>query len=91
MLNEPLINPIVGPVFSWKSLNIAEDARIDVSGKRFWMCSQMAFSDIKVFYPLTTTTCNSKSLKSVFKTVFSFNKPLWINTIECSYEYDSRK
>lgn len=61
MLNEPLINPIVGPVFSWKSLNIAEDARIDVSGKRFWICSQMAFSDIKVFYPLTTTTATQKA------------------------------
>lgn len=61
MLNEPLINPIVGPVFSWKSLNIAEDARIDVSGKRFWMCSQMAFSDIKVFYSLTTTTATQKA------------------------------
>ena len=61
MLNEPLINPIVGPVFSWKSLNIAEDARIDVSGKRFWMCSQMAFSDIKVFSPLTTTTATQKA------------------------------
>ena len=44
-----------------------DDARVDVSAQGFWVCRQLAFSDIRVFNPFAKCY-NAKHLKSVLKT-----------------------
>ena len=52
---EPLLTPLTGETFRYKSANVEEHARLDVSARGVWMRGSRAFFDVKVFNPLALT------------------------------------
>ena len=48
---EPILNELTGETFSYRSANIAPEARLDVSARSVWVRNQRAFFDIRVFHP----------------------------------------
>ena len=61
------LKPLTGEIYNYSTSNPTEDASVDVSAQRFWVCGQLAFSNISVFNPLAKCY-NSKHLKSIFTT-----------------------
>ena len=49
---EPTLEKLTGETLKYKSSNTADDARLDVSARGFWLRGQRAFFDIKVFNPI---------------------------------------
>ena len=56
---EPLLEPLSGEVFVYKSAKIEEEARSDVRVRGFWGNYRNAFFEFRVFYP------HAKSYKSI--------------------------
>ena len=49
---EPLLTPLTGETFRYRTANTDEHARLDVSARDVWMRGSKAYFDIKVFNPL---------------------------------------
>ena len=58
-----------------------EDARVNISARGFWVCGQLAFSDIRVFNPVAKSY-NAKYLKLIFATREKEGKKATIRIIE---------
>ena len=61
---EPPLETLTGETFKYKTANVADDARLDVSARGFWLRGQRAFFDVKVFNPnarryLNQTPCQA--------------------------------
>ena len=63
---EPLLQPLTGEKFDNKSTITEDDARVDISARRFWVRGQVAFLDVRAFSPLATSN-NNKSLESIHR------------------------
>ncbi len=55
---EPLLTPLTGENFKYKTANREEHARLDVSARDVWVRGSRAYGDVKVFNPLAQ--CYSK-------------------------------
>ena len=55
---EPLLTPLSGEAFKYKSANSEKRARLDVSARGFWIKGNRAFCDVRVFNPLAQTYSN---------------------------------
>ena len=60
---EPQLAPITGELFNNKTANKADEARLDVSARGFWVRGCKAFMDIRVFNPMAKTYSN-QSIKA---------------------------
>ena len=49
---EPLLQPLQGEKFNYKTANVEQEARVDISASVFWNRGQKAFFDLRVFNPL---------------------------------------
>ncbi|KAG0718112.1 hypothetical protein GWK47_053125 [Chionoecetes opilio] len=49
---EPTLLPLDGEQLQYKTANIANEARVDVSARGFWTRGQRAFMDIRIFDPM---------------------------------------
>ena len=49
---EPLLQPLQGEKFNYKTANVEQEARVDISARGFWNRGQKAFFDLRVFNPL---------------------------------------
>ena len=49
---EPLLQPLQGEEFNYKTANVEQEARVDISAKGFWNRGQKSFFDLRVFNPL---------------------------------------
>ena len=49
---EPLLQPLQGEKFNYKTANVEQEARIDISARGFWNRGQKSFFDLRVFIPL---------------------------------------
>ena len=49
---EPLLQPLQGEKFNYKTANVEQEARVDISARGFWNRGQNAFFDLRVFNPL---------------------------------------
>ena len=49
---EPLLTPLTGEKFTYKTANTDDHARLDVSARGVWIKGSRAFFDIRVFNPL---------------------------------------
>jgi len=49
---EPELLPTGGRSFTLRSVNTAEDARLDISARGFWARGQRAFFDVRIFNPM---------------------------------------
>ena len=57
---EPSLQPLSGEQFHYRSANIEDGARLDVSAESFWgQDRKMAFFDVKVFNPLDASYSSS--------------------------------
>ena len=57
---EPSLQPLSGEQFHYRSANIEDGTRLDVSAGNFWgQDRKMAFFDVKVFNPLATSYSSS--------------------------------
>ena len=63
---EPELLPLTGERFQHRTLNMSENARLDVSARGFWIRGQRAFFDTRVFYPLAPSYLNQE-LKSLHR------------------------
>ena len=73
---EPLLTPLTGETFRYKTANTEEHARVDVSARDVWMRGSKAYFDVKVFNPLAQSysrqtlkaahTSNEKSKKRMY-------------------------
>ena len=63
---EPLLTPLSGEKFKYKTANTEEHARLDVAARDVWFRGNRNFSDIKVFNPLSKCYSN-QTLKSSHK------------------------
>ena len=52
---EPHLLPITGETFRLKSANTANDARLDVSARDFWLPMDKIYADVRIFNPLAPT------------------------------------
>ena len=52
---EPILQPLTGEQFSYRSANVEDGARLDVVADGFWDHRQKAFFGVKVFNPLAPT------------------------------------
>ena len=77
---EPQLKPFTGEIYNYNTSNTMEDARVDIS-IGFWVCGQLAFSDIRVFNPVAKSY-NAKYLKSIFATREKEEKKATIRIIE---------
>ena len=48
---EPILQQLTGETFN-NLVNVTNEARLDISARGFWVTSQMAFFDIRVFNPI---------------------------------------
>ena len=55
---EPLLQPLQGEEFNYKTANVEQEARVDISARRFWKRGQKSFFDLRVFNPLAP--CHSR-------------------------------
>ena len=55
---EPLLQPLQGEEFNYKTGKLEQKARLDISARGFWNRGQKSFFDLRVFNPLTP--CYSK-------------------------------
>ena len=57
---EPTLQPLSGEQFRYRSANVEDGARLDVSAESFWgRDRRLAYFDIKVFNPLASTYASS--------------------------------
>ena len=49
---EPLLQPLQGEEFNYKTAKVEQEARVDISARGFWYRFQKSFFDIRVFNPL---------------------------------------
>ena len=63
---EPLLTPLTGEVFKYKSAKGEEQARLDVAAGGVWVKCSRAFFDVTVFNPLAHTYTN-QTLKTAHK------------------------
>ena len=59
---EPQLAPLSGEVFTRKSTNTAQEARVDVRASGFWTRQEDAFFDVRIFHP------NASSYQSMSQT-----------------------
>jgi hypothetical protein len=64
---EPILTPLSGETFRYKTANTDECARLDVSARGVWVKGSRAFFDVRVFNPLAPTYSNL-TLKASHKT-----------------------
>ena len=46
---EPMLIPLTGEKMKYKTANTANDARLDISARGFWVRGQRAFYDVRIF------------------------------------------
>ena len=63
---EPLLTPLTGEYFQYRTANTDEYARLDVSARGVWTRGSKAFFDVRVFNPLAPSY-RSQSLSSAHK------------------------
>ena len=63
---EPLLTPLTGERFNYRSANTEDQARLDVSARGVWVKGTRAFFDVRVFNPLAHTYAKS-SIKAAHK------------------------
>ena len=63
---EPILQPLTGEQFSYRSANVEDGAHLDVVAEGFWDHRQKAFFDVKVFNPLAPTY-SSTSLSQCYR------------------------
>ena len=68
VIKEPLLQPVQGEILHLihNSANREEHARLDISARGFWNRSQLAFFDIRVFYPNAPSN-QSTTTSAVYK------------------------
>ena len=49
---EPLLQPLQGEEFIYKTAKVEQEARVDISARGFWNREQKSFFDLRVFNPL---------------------------------------
>ena len=49
---EPLVQPLQGEEFNYKTVKVEQEARVDISAREFWNRGQKSFFDLRVFNPL---------------------------------------
>ena len=49
---EPALIQLTGEEFHRRSVNVTDNARVDISARNFWLRGQRAFFDTRVYYPL---------------------------------------
>ena len=59
---EPLFQPLQGEKFNYKTANVEQEARVDISARGFWNRGQKAFFDLRVFNPLAPCYSSRLSL-----------------------------
>ena len=62
-----MLTPLTGETFKYKTTNIEEQARVDVSARGVWIRGSRAFFDVRVFNPLAQSYSN-QTLKATHKT-----------------------
>ena len=63
---EPLLTPLSGETFKFKSTNVEDHARLDVAARGVWFLGSKAYCDVRVFNPLAPTYRN-QTLKAAHK------------------------
>ena len=63
---EPLLTPLTGETFSYKTANKKDGARLDVSARGVWVKGSKAYFDIRVFNPLAQSYSN-QTLKAAHR------------------------
>lgn len=58
------LQPLTGESFEAKTANISDEARVDISTRGFWITSQLAFFDVRVFNPTAKRYVSQKLLKT---------------------------
>ena len=53
---EPLLQPLQGKEFNYKTAKVKQDARVDISARGFWNKKQKSFFDLSVFNPLAPSS-----------------------------------
>ena len=56
---EPMLQPLQGEEFDYKTAKVEQEARVDISARGFWNRGQKSFFDLRVFNPLAL--CYSRS------------------------------
>jgi hypothetical protein len=51
---EPILQPLSGENFSYRTANTDDDARADIAASNFWTPRQRSFFDIRVFNPFSS-------------------------------------
>ena len=49
---EPLLQPLQGEEFNYKTVKVEQETRVDISARGFWNRGQKSFFDLRVFNPL---------------------------------------
>ena len=49
---EPLLQPLQGEEFNYKTAKVEQEVRVDISARGFWNRGQKSFFDLRVFNPL---------------------------------------
>ena len=63
---EPMLTPLTGEKFKYKTANREDHARLDISARNVWVRGSRAFLDVKVFNPLAQSYSNM-TLKATHK------------------------
>ena len=63
---EPILQPLSGERFQYRTPNRAPDARLDISARSFWTRGQRTFFDVRVCDP-TAPRLLSKPLQTIYK------------------------
>ena len=63
---EPLLTPLTGEIFQYKTANRDDHARLDVSARDVWIRGGKAYFDVKVFNPLAQSYSN-QTLKAAHR------------------------
>ena len=76
---EPPLQTLIGETFDNSSTNVKDEARLQISVRRFWTKYQMVFFDVRVFDP-NAMRYQGKSLQQCYMT----------NEVEKKRKYDQR-
>ena len=63
---QPVLQPLSGERFQYRTTNRAPDARLDISARSFWTRGQRTFFDVRVCDP-TAPRLLSKPLQTIYK------------------------
>ena len=61
---EPQLQPLSGETFFEKTADKSDQARVDISGRGFWLTGQVSFFDVRVFNPTAKRYINQEIRKS---------------------------